>query len=512
MTAPAQPLQAGVHVHWALPDALTKANTNAEGNLTFMATPNRWLVQRFVITKGQAARSSWIVLSDILNDNLPPGQTSITLPTFSTDSGQDYQYSGEYQEFTQQWVEPTIPHNKRFAVQTGMELSAVASGQSVFASFYPNCRGVFGFADSLADLSLPPNSTVNLMYVVTGWYSNINNDPLHGGLNLTQIQDMLSWTFNDAQQKAMPNRLLCQGFVQSVAWHPDQTYLPDYSVNIPEIELNLSLGNNPPESMSCYLQNKLQPTLPYFQVLLNAYFEGLLGKLQQPAPNQLATLDEELQENTFQSIKAEYIYTIIQQVTTSDTDNQPIVTRVQVDNLPPSLGDALNLLNFYAQSVQLLQESLANFQWQLFADWYRIFMAVSTEQQTAYNIVYQKYNDLNVQTQQLAIATDILNQQIAIVNAQIPKDCELQQVPAPRYWQANDLVFLLGGEALPAANRYGNNGQFTPDGYLVCRLEDQFITSATANNVTLSASTFSLCEPADAERLACARHFQCALD
>lgn len=491
MGAPAQPLQAGVHVHWAMPDALTKANTSAEGTLAFMATPNRWLVQRLLISGGTATRSSWVVLSDFLNDAQPSGQTCITLPTFTAASGQDYQYSGEYQAFSQQWTEPVIPQAQSFVAQTGLELSAVASGQSVFASFYPNCRGVFGFADSLADLKLPPNSSVELMYTVTGWYSNNDNDPLCGGLDLTQIQDALAWTFSDPQQEALPDYSLYQGSAQGVVWHPDKTYLPDYSVHLPQIALDLSLGNNPPESMSCYLQNKLQPTLPAFQLLLNAYFEGLLGKLQHPAPNQFATLKEELQENGFQSIKAEYIYTIVKQLTTYGPDDRPVVTIVPVDILPPKVGDALNLLNFYAQGVQLLQESLENYRWQLFADWYRIFMAISSQQQTAYNIAYQKYTGLEAQTQQLANATAVLNQQIALVNSQLPPGCALEQVPALRYWQANDPVFLLGGEAMPPAGRYGSNGQFNANGYLLCRLENQFITSATANKVTVDGDTFA---------------------
>ena len=491
MGAPAQPLQAGVHLHWALPNALSKAVTGADGNLSFKAAPNRWLVNRFVIRGGQAVRKSWVVLSDVLNDRLPAGQTSITLPTYTTPSGQDYQYSGEFQPFDQQWKEPAIPAARRFSTLTGMELTAVANGQPVFATFYPNCRGVFGFVDALADLNLPSGGTADLMYTVTGWYSDARLDPLFGGLDVTQVEAQLGWAFDDPSGQAKPDFSLYQGSVQGVTWHPDETYLPDYSVGTPTIDLDLSLGNNPPEAVSCFLQNTLRPTLPYFQVLLNAYFEGLLGKLGKPQPSQLATLKEELQENGFQSIKAEYIYTIVKKVTTYDPLNQPVVTYVQVDDLPLRLGDALNLLNFYAQSVQLLTESLANFNWQLFADWYRIFMAVASEQQTSYDVAYRKYGDLAGQARQLDTATKTLADQIAAVEAQLPPDCVLQQTPAPRFWQANDLVFLLSGKNLPPCNRYDDNGQYAPHGNLKCRLQDQTIVSATANQVTVDARNFS---------------------
>ncbi|WP_141715832.1 hypothetical protein [Burkholderia ubonensis] len=491
MGPPAQPLQAGVHLHWALPDALSKAVTDADGNLSFKAAPNRWLISRFVIEGGRAARTSWVVLSDLLNDRMPAGQTSITLPAYTTPSGQDYQYSGEFQTFDQQWKEPAIPAERSFASLTGMELTAVANGQPVFASFYPNCRGVFGFVDALTDLKLPPNGSANLMYTVTGWYGDNRLDPLFGGLDVTQLQAQLAWTFDDPTGQAKPDFSLYQGAIQGVTWHPDEAYLPDYSAGIPTIDLDLSLGNNPPEAMSCFLQNTLRPTLPYFQVLLNAYFEGLLGKLKNPQPSQLATLEEELQENGFQSIKAEYVYTIVKKVVTYDPLNQPVVTYVQVDDLPLRVGDALNLLNFHAQSVQLLAESLANFNWQMFADWYRIFMAVASQQQTCYNIAYRKYGGLAAQTQQLDAATKTLDDQIAAVEAQLPPDCMLQKSPAPRFWQANDLVFMLGGKDLPPSNRYDDNGQYAPTGNLRCRLQDRSITSATANQVTVDAGDFS---------------------
>ncbi len=491
MGSPAQPLQAGIHLHWALPNALGKAGNKPDGSLVFPPAPNRWLVSRLVIKDGRAARTSWVVLSDLLNDNLPPGQTSITLPTRTTPSRRDYQYSGQYQVFDRQWTEPNIPAARSFTTLTGMPLSAVANGQSVFAAFYPNCRGVFGFTDRLTDLDLPPRGTADLTYTVTGWYSDNKQDPLYGGLTLEQLQQQLSWTFDGSSADAKPDLSLYQGFVQGLTWHPDETYLPDYKAGIPSIDLDLSLGNNPPEAMSCYLQNTLHPTLPYFQTLLNAYFEGLLARLKTPTAGQLEALAENLQENGFEAIKAEYLYAIVKKVTTYDTANQPVVNYVQADDLPPRLGDALNLLNSYAQKVQLLQESLANFDWQLFADWYRIFMMPPQQQQTCYNIAYQKYGARTAQVQQLATATAALDEQKGKVEEQLPSDCQLRETPAPRFWQANDLVFLLGGKALPSSGRYDSNGQYAGHGLLPCRLQDQYISAATAKGVTVTAANFS---------------------
>lgn len=488
--APAQPLTAGVHLHWALPDALTKADTDPGGNLLFRAAPNRWLVQRFVIDGGQATRSAWVVLSDWLGDQAPAGQVVITLPTHPT-NGMDYQYSGQAQPFSSSWTEPAIPPGKDFATLTGGDLNAVATGQTGFFAFYPNCRGVFGFHDTLTDLGDPPGGSANLLYVVTGWYSDPSRDPLYGGRSLDEVQELFAWSFADPNNDAKPDSSLYSGLVQNVVWHPDETYLPDYSANLPSVALDLSLGNNPPEAMSCYLQATLTPQVPYFQTLLNAFFEGLWGKLQQPLPSILSKLREELHENRFQSIKAEYLYAVVEPGEGTDSDGNPVTVQVDLADQPPAIGDQLNLLNLYAQAMQLIQEGIANANWQLFADWYRIFMSKPAGQQTAYDVAYAQYQAVQGQGQALSDANAKLQAQYDKVVAMLPPGCSLEQVPAPRFWQPSDPVFLLGGSALPPMNRYGCNGQYDADGYLICRLPGQVVTAAAADGVTVTAQDFS---------------------
>lgn len=495
MAAPAQPLGPGVHLHWALPDALTTSLPDrGVGALDFPIVPNRWLVQRLLIVGGQATRSSWVVLSDLLNAELPAGQTSVSLPTHPDAQGQNYQYSGEYQPFDSAWVEPPIASGRAFSDLAGIDLTAVANGHSTFASFYPNCRGVFGFADSLGDLNLAPGAAANLMYVVTGWYADPDHDPLKRGMGLDQLQAALRWSFADTADGARPDHSLYHGVVQNIVWHPDLAYLTDYSVARPQIALDISLGNNLPEAMSAYLQNKLQPDMPYFQAMLAAYFDGLLDKLKQPAPSQLATLAEELHEQGFGAIKAEYLYAIVPDIAPGGSglvapgDGAGAGTA-----LPARVGDALNLLNTRAQAVQLLQESLTYAQWQLFANWYRIFMSSSTDQQQAYAIAFAQYQSVAQQASDVPPALAALEAQRAIVAAQVPDGMVLRKVPAPCFWQANDPAFLVGGKDMPPMNRYGKNGQYDPNGYLVCRLAGQLVTRSCANGVAVDASNFAAC-------------------
>jgi hypothetical protein len=54
-------LKPGIHLHWALPDALTKEGKQTkERENNFPAVPNRWLVRR----KSENGDKNWIVESD----------------------------------------------------------------------------------------------------------------------------------------------------------------------------------------------------------------------------------------------------------------------------------------------------------------------------------------------------------------------------------------------------------------------------------------------------------------
>lgn len=170
--APLNPLQTGIHLHWALPDALTKAD-NKKGILEFPPAPNRWLVTRFNILSqslGTPQIKSWVIESDVLT---AVGQTPISLPvTPLTVGSQTYQalYLGRSQKLAD-W--PSDDRCYDIKTYCGSELTAVSNGVSSFAAYYPDCQNVFGFYDPM-DPSDDPSVTeqpLELMYVVIGWYS-----------------------------------------------------------------------------------------------------------------------------------------------------------------------------------------------------------------------------------------------------------------------------------------------------------------------------------------------------
>src|ERR1051325_631275 len=62
----AAPYESGVHLHWALPDALRHGVSDGTGPMRFPTAPDRWLVMR--LESAAAPEASWIIESDHLWD------------------------------------------------------------------------------------------------------------------------------------------------------------------------------------------------------------------------------------------------------------------------------------------------------------------------------------------------------------------------------------------------------------------------------------------------------------
>lgn len=155
-------LKAGIHLHWALPDALTKESKDGK----FPAVPNRWLVTR----RDKDGIEHWIVESDYL---YPPStsfqEDSVTYPYQDKENSNfpRFRYLGRKLTFAE-WVknQPGSDSDAKYLER----LTAIGYGEPTFAALYPNCRSVFGFCDpKYADATALPED--DLKYDVIGWYS-----------------------------------------------------------------------------------------------------------------------------------------------------------------------------------------------------------------------------------------------------------------------------------------------------------------------------------------------------
>ncbi len=155
-------LRAGIHLHWSLPDALTRGRHTAAGT-DFPAVPNRWLVIRSKQADGNMSsiEQTWIVESDYLFPDGTAQQTGSIVVPFTPNVSK-----GQYTPFRYQGRALLLAEWQ--AYNTGDEyvekLTAIGYGEPTFAAFYPNCHSVFGLYD--ADYSRPP---AGLCYDVVGW-------------------------------------------------------------------------------------------------------------------------------------------------------------------------------------------------------------------------------------------------------------------------------------------------------------------------------------------------------
>ncbi len=251
-------LKAGIHLHWALPDALTTGKAEADG-ITFPVVPNRWLIIR---RGGNKQEKQWVVESDYLYPEYAEGQTPPDainiLHNPGTGEFQPFRFLGRKLELSQ-WRSGTT--NTQYvkelsAIGPFAKVESLDNEKAAFAGYYPNCRSVFGFHDDEFKGATPPNG---LQYDVIGWYSNSEKDCLakfvreHSGnaqTLLEALQEKMAWTVALGSQN-FPDRILC---------YSQLTFKPGGSLSDPSAKYTnptIAVGSTQEEAIAAYLASEL---------------------------------------------------------------------------------------------------------------------------------------------------------------------------------------------------------------------------------------------------------------
>ncbi|MEU7576636.1 hypothetical protein AB0B50_03405 [Streptomyces sp. NPDC041068] len=145
---PAAPLPPGVHLHWALPDALTHAVADGPGaEPVWPALPDRWVVVRLDHSTGTPRTlQAWALEAEKggsaeLDGWRPGGARAYRTPLLRPD-----------------------------------QLTAVCGGDPAWAASYDNVAERFAHHDDWS--TVPAQHRTALAYVVVGWYSRPELDPL----------------------------------------------------------------------------------------------------------------------------------------------------------------------------------------------------------------------------------------------------------------------------------------------------------------------------------------------
>lgn len=475
------PLRAGVHLHWALPDALTRL-VHTQAGVEIPAVPNRWLVTR---TRGGVVDRQWVVDSDVLSD---VDSGAVTYPMTGAEpagaTGRPYRFLGRRVPLAA-W-DPTADRSDRLPV-----LTAVGYGEPTFAAFYPNCHSVFGLPD-VDVIGTPP---AGLGYDVLGWYDDPGADELArvlaaatGDWSAT-LAERLGWA---APASAPPPvRLACFG---QLVFDPEPpTDTPDDDGD----SAGVWVGNTATEALAAHLGAAVAGTSP-------DELENLLEALAYADELESATVDlpERLAEARHAASLADLPggtrWTVRRQ---DDPAGATAVTPAEKQArerlaVPAQLGPALGELNELQRRYDRAVAELAGQRGRLATDWYRYQLCAYRPDGTR-----DSYPDPDEVAEYLRRGIDAVSELAAIVGdgsatpaadslagrlagaraavaevlartnvaaAAARSSFVLQAVPAPAYHRPTEPVVLLTGSAARPSDRYGQDGADAADGLLGC--------------------------------------------
>ncbi|WP_374566687.1 hypothetical protein [Ideonella sp.] len=170
-----QPRPAGVHLHWAMPDALLRGQlaqrTDGSANrLTLPLLPDRWVVLRLMLPLGatEVVLTGWVLEAD----------RAVAVPLGSWTEGGSASQSA-------------VPAG---AELTREQLTGTVGGSVSWAACYDAVLNRFAFHDPLADVAaLAPKGVDEncAAYLVAGWWSDPALDPLDSARSNTSLHELL---------------------------------------------------------------------------------------------------------------------------------------------------------------------------------------------------------------------------------------------------------------------------------------------------------------------------------
>jgi hypothetical protein len=389
----------GLHLHWALPDALTTGHHRG-GKTLFPAVPNRWLVRRLDHTG--TLQKSWIVESDFLHPcdlngqpthltplegttAWPNNDTPITFPTkrqqlSNKQPGAAFRYMGR-SLLLPDWLQQQPGANEYLnqAAKSDYKLTALGYGEPAFAAYYPNCYSVFGFCDVDHDL----DQGNSYEYQVIGWFNEVDLDLLQSadlaqlpndGARYDALQHEYRWCLSEADKKqAFPLHTVCYG---SLTLTPNQVKRFE-----PQGAVAFAVGNTGGEALSALLADDVakpqQPGDQLRKALIEDQLEAMnvAATLQGVAVDYAAHFDQTRHERGFRGLAGGSRWAVLPKQ--SQTVAQAVANKDAVSprSLPDSVAYALDALNTAQEAYDMAHQEIRELRYQTFCDWHKFLSA-----------------------------------------------------------------------------------------------------------------------------------------
>ncbi|MFY1702891.1 hypothetical protein ACN28G_14280 [Micromonospora sp. WMMA1923] len=472
-------LPPGVHLHWSLPDTLTRLTHGDEPP----RVPDRWLVTR---TDRDGGRARWVVESDALRDEGDAVGYPLTPDDPPGTTGRPYRRLGRTLPLAD-WPGTDVDRVAR--------LTALGYGEPSFAASYPNSYSVFGFFDP-DHRERPPAGT---RYDLLGFYSRGDFDELARALAVgevdgwaDQIADRLGWSTTRVDGAA-PERMVCVG--RLIFDEEGVTTVP------PGVDdSGVRIADTAAEALAGHLGDALPGvTAESMDRLLAALVSA--DELEAAALDLPIRLAEARHTGAFTPVAAGLRWTVRPADAPAQTDAGMLVAaagdraaapaRERAD-LPTELGDLLVALNAAQTAYDRAGADVDGARRRLFADWHRYLVCAYPPPGESHDYpdpdlvaqyLRQEMTDLDALlaetgefppdgtgdtlAHRLLTALRAVEQVVDSVNAAVPDGLgyRLQQLPDDPYFVPNEPVVLLTGASATPSDRYGRDDEH-PGGVL----------------------------------------------
>ena len=491
----------GIHLHWALPDILTRGSAQDSG-IIFPEIPNRWLVRRArkdSVANVWSTEKQWMVESDYLYpETIDKEGVCVSYPYKLNETGthQTFRFVGR-KMLLSVW-NPDLQNDA--TAEYLSSLTSVGYGNFYFSSFYPNCYSMLGFND-------PDPGAIDdtLRYEVIGWYSSTDKDELRSyvdGLSIgSGFDEMIESKYNwKPDQDVKPDGLIC---------YTRLTFSPsgDTTNADQEADTTLTVGNTASEALAARLAKMIdEDNRSSMEKQLQAI--QYMDRLEQLDADYVAQFHQLSHEKEFMAKEAGLLWTVVKATDSSTPLDQKNIT--SSNDLPETIADLLDKVNELQVQYNKAQSMISSLRKYLFADWYKYMMskypsdryeddypdidrvmhfirrkdinpldhkmqatgtvAVDKNDTTGTINNIQAYDsdeqvltaakDSSILAARLAAYVEELMTEVNSVNSDTntTSTYNIRQIPAPRYWQPNDSVVLITGDAAKATQRHGQDG------------------------------------------------------